>query len=50
MNINFGLFPPLPAAEGTRRTSRRERQAALCARALTDLGAYAEISRPTTDR
>ena len=50
MNINFGLFPPLPAAEGTRRTSRRERQAALCARALADLAAYAEISRPTADR
>lgn len=36
MNVNFGLFPPLDA--GTPRGARRQ---ALCARALSDLAAFA---------
>jgi methylenetetrahydrofolate--tRNA-(uracil-5-)-methyltransferase len=45
MNINFGLFPPLDDSKGARPKSRRERQHALCARALGDLEFYAEASR-----
>ena len=37
MNVNFGLFPPLPAAK---RVKRRERKPLLAARALADLDAW----------
>lgn len=42
MNINFGLFPPMSGPGTVRSASRRERQAALCERALRDLRGYAE--------
>jgi methylenetetrahydrofolate--tRNA-(uracil-5-)-methyltransferase len=41
MNVNFGLFPPLPA--GTRRDARRH---ALCARALADLDGWIGTAVP----
>ena len=51
MNINFGLFPPLDASETpgpkSHLKSRRERQHALCDRALCDLESYAAASHPT---
>ncbi len=37
MNVNFGLFPPLPEAK---RVKRRERKPLLAARALADLDAW----------
>jgi len=41
MNVNFGLFPPLPTPEeGRRRLARRERKPARCRRALEDLDAW----------
>ncbi len=41
MNVNFGLFPPLPAGTGgKRRLAKRERRPALAARALADLAAW----------
>ncbi|HSR71687.1 MAG TPA: methylenetetrahydrofolate--tRNA-(uracil(54)-C(5))-methyltransferase (FADH(2)-oxidizing) TrmFO [Kiloniellales bacterium] len=39
MNVNFGLFPPLEAAAGG-RSGRKERKAAIAARALADLAAW----------
>lgn len=50
MNINFGLFPPLSAAEASHRRSRRERQAAFCERALSDLRSYTEVNDATSMR
>ncbi len=38
MNVNFGLFPPLPEASG--RHGREARKPALAARALADLDAW----------
>jgi methylenetetrahydrofolate--tRNA-(uracil-5-)-methyltransferase len=38
MNINFGLFPPMP--ESGRRRDRGDRKRRLTARALADLGAW----------
>ncbi|MBF0355762.1 MAG: methylenetetrahydrofolate--tRNA-(uracil(54)-C(5))-methyltransferase (FADH(2)-oxidizing) TrmFO [Alphaproteobacteria bacterium] len=41
MNINFGLFPPLPVPEGKRRKlGGKERRAAYAERALERLGAW----------
>ncbi len=42
MNVNFGLFPPLPddAGAGRKRLRGRERKQALSARALTDLAGW----------
>jgi len=39
MNVNFGLFPPIPDLRGGRR-GRAERKPALVTRARTDLGAW----------
>jgi methylenetetrahydrofolate--tRNA-(uracil-5-)-methyltransferase len=38
MNINFGLFPPMP--ESGRRRDRGDRKRRLTARALADLSAW----------
>ncbi|MBT3305496.1 MAG: methylenetetrahydrofolate--tRNA-(uracil(54)-C(5))-methyltransferase (FADH(2)-oxidizing) TrmFO [Alphaproteobacteria bacterium] len=41
MNVNFGLFPPLPdAGAGKRRLRGRDRKKAYCERALTDLASW----------
>jgi len=44
MNVNFGLFPPLKATPGERRPGRklgrRDRKAAMAARALADLESW----------
>ena len=40
MNVSWGLFPPLPEADG--RLGRRERRERIAARALADLAGYAE--------
>ncbi|MFA6019952.1 MAG: FAD-dependent oxidoreductase, partial [Rhodospirillales bacterium] len=41
MNINFGLFPPLPPPEGKRRKlGAKERRAAYAERALDRLGGW----------
>ena len=41
MNVNFGLFPPLPATAGKKRGPRgRERKQAHSRRALADLDAW----------
>jgi methylenetetrahydrofolate--tRNA-(uracil-5-)-methyltransferase len=39
MNVNFGLFPPLPPAPG-KRLKKKERRPALARRALADLEAW----------
>lgn len=47
MNVNFGLFPPLPGDE-TKKTRKRgrDRKAALAERALADVDGWLEASRP----
>jgi len=40
MNVNFGLFPPLPPPEGKRKVKKKERRPAMSARALADLDAW----------
>jgi len=46
MNVNYGLFAPLP--EAPRKRKKREKNEALAARALDALGAYArEIGAPS---
>ena len=40
MNVNFGLFPPLEAVPGKRKLGRRDRKAAMAARALADLESW----------
>ena len=40
MNVNFGLFPPLPAPIGRRKLGKRERKPAYAARARADLAAW----------
>jgi len=44
MNVNFGLFPPLPGDDGPKkeRLRGRARKQALCARALTDIGKWSD--------
>ncbi|UCH75812.1 MAG: FAD-dependent oxidoreductase, partial [Rhodospirillales bacterium] len=37
MNVNFGLFPPLPASPGRRAPKGRDRKKAMSERALADL-------------
>jgi methylenetetrahydrofolate--tRNA-(uracil-5-)-methyltransferase len=44
MNVNFGLFPPLCAADARRK--RPERHGLLCDRALADLAPYAQATAP----
>ena len=44
MNVNFGLFPPLPKIQAGRPPKGRVRKAALSKRALTDLKAWQEQS------
>src|SRR5215470_502081 len=44
MNVNFGLFPPLPDEERYRR-SHLSRKPALSARALNDLGVWLNTAR-----
>ena len=44
MNVNYGLFPPLPGAG--RRVPRRERNERMSARALEDLTGYAGAVAP----
>ncbi|NBC33897.1 MAG: methylenetetrahydrofolate--tRNA-(uracil(54)-C(5))-methyltransferase (FADH(2)-oxidizing) TrmFO [Alphaproteobacteria bacterium] len=51
MNINFGLFPPLPAVPGVKPPKGAQRKAQLSRRALADLavwlnGAGAAVSEP----
>ncbi len=47
MNINFGLFPPLPPPEGKRRKlGAKERRAAYADRALGKLGEWMAIPPP----
>ena len=46
MNVNFGLFPPMPDLPGGRR-GRAERKPALVARARADLGRWIEKMTPT---
>jgi len=43
MNVNFGLFPPMPDLPGGRR-GRAERKPALVARARVDLGRWIEMA------
>jgi methylenetetrahydrofolate--tRNA-(uracil-5-)-methyltransferase len=45
MNVNFGLFPPLPAAAAGRK-GRAERKPALAARALADLDRWLNAAAP----
>ena len=40
MNVNFGLFPPLAPVPGKRKLGRRDRKAAMAARALADLESW----------
>ncbi len=40
MNVNFGLFPPLPPPEGKRKVKKKERRPAMSARALADLDTW----------
>ena len=41
MNVNFGLFPPLPPEDDGRRLRKREKYERLAARALADLEPFA---------
>jgi methylenetetrahydrofolate--tRNA-(uracil-5-)-methyltransferase len=45
MNVNFGLFPPLPEPAGKRR-AKEGRKPALSARALADLDGWLKTARP----
>ena len=50
MNVNFGLFPPIEAADaGGRRTRGRERKQALSARALKDLDGWLGETRAAAE-
>ena len=49
MNVNFGLFPPPPAAEGKRRLKGRDRKRAYAERALADLDAWAGQGRDAAE-
>jgi methylenetetrahydrofolate--tRNA-(uracil-5-)-methyltransferase len=40
MNVNFGLFPPLPLPEGKRKVKKKDRKPGMSARALADLDAW----------
>jgi folate-dependent tRNA-U54 methylase TrmFO/GidA len=44
MNVNFGLFPPLPVSAARRK--RPERHTLFCDRALADLPPYAAATAP----
>jgi methylenetetrahydrofolate--tRNA-(uracil-5-)-methyltransferase len=44
MNVNYGLFPAIPAQAG--RTPKRERNLRMSARALADLAPWAKAVRP----
>lgn len=48
MNVNFGLFPPLPrdAGDGRRKLPKREKYERLAERAIAAIDAYAERVRP----
>jgi methylenetetrahydrofolate--tRNA-(uracil-5-)-methyltransferase len=45
MNVNFGLFPPLPDL-ADKRKAKESRKPALAARALTDLDSWLKAARP----
>jgi len=47
MNVNFGLFPPLPQ---TRKIKGKDRKQAMSERALEDLAAWLERSAPAENR
>ncbi len=48
MNVNFGLFPPLPAGTG-RRPKGRDRKQAMSRRALADLDAWLGSSQQAAE-
>ncbi len=48
MNVNFGLFPPLPEA-GKGRKARAARKPALAERALADLDAWLGAARAAAE-
>jgi methylenetetrahydrofolate--tRNA-(uracil-5-)-methyltransferase len=49
MNVNFGLFPPLPNKPDGKRYHKKERKPALSARALADLDAWLAAERPAAE-
>ncbi|MCK5275944.1 MAG: FADH(2)-oxidizing methylenetetrahydrofolate--tRNA-(uracil(54)-C(5))-methyltransferase TrmFO, partial [Alphaproteobacteria bacterium] len=49
MNVNFGLFPPVPPPEGKRKIKGRDRKKAMSDRALVDLGIWLAKVRAAAD-